>query len=184
MLVITSGVKDMQAVLNLVWDKLLPAMKPSPLAPDDEAEKKLRHALEHLSLRPQEGAATPADVSGKKYMFPANDRKLEAITLVSEGKDDDVTLVMRCDGVEQRIACGRGAWRKGRAAWGPLPLQPAAASGAWTADGTYKAKLCFYETPFIVKVALKFSGKELQLNSEANVSFGPTKESQLVGKAE
>ena len=29
---ITSGVKDMQAVLNLVWDKLLPAMKPSPLA--------------------------------------------------------------------------------------------------------------------------------------------------------
>ena len=26
---ITSGVKDMQAVLNLVWDKLLPAMKPA-----------------------------------------------------------------------------------------------------------------------------------------------------------
>ena len=27
---ITSGVKDMQGVLNLVWDKLLPAMKPDP----------------------------------------------------------------------------------------------------------------------------------------------------------
>ena len=38
---ITSGVKDMQAVLNLVWDKLLPAMKPSPLAADDESHKKL-----------------------------------------------------------------------------------------------------------------------------------------------
>src|SRR5262245_4805197 len=33
-LVITAGVKDMQAVLNLVWDKLLPALKPGPLEAD------------------------------------------------------------------------------------------------------------------------------------------------------
>ncbi len=123
---ITSGLKDMQFVLNLVWDKLLPAMKSSPLAPDDEAGKKLRHTLEHLSLRPQEGAAPAAKVSGKKYVFSANDRKLESITLLGEGTDGDVTLVARSGGVEQRIACGRGAWRKGRAAWGALPLQPAA----------------------------------------------------------
>ena len=89
-----------------------------------------------------------------------------------------------CDGVEQRIVCGRGTWRKGQAAWGSLPVQPAAASGAWTADGTFTAKLCFYETPFTVTVSLKFSGKELQYSSESNVGFGPTKEPQLVGKAE
>ncbi len=181
---ITSGVKDMQAVLNLVWDKLLPAMKPSPLPADDEARQKLEHTLKGLSLRPQEGSGSPAKVSGKKYVFPANQRKLEAITLESDGKDGAVTLVARFDGVEQRIACGRGAWQKGRVAWGSLPQQPAAASGAWTADDTFTAKLCFYETPFIVTVSLKFSGKELQYDSESNVGFGPTKESQLVGKAE
>ena len=165
---ITSGVKDMQAVLNLVWDKLLPAMKPSPLAADDEAGKKLQHALKGLSLRPQEGSGSAAKVSGKKYVFPANDRKLEAITLESEGNDGDVTLVTRCDGVEQRIACGRGAWRKGRAAWGSLPLQPAAASGAWTADGTFTAKLCFYETPFIITVTLEVlrEGTAMQFGGE------------------
>jgi CubicO group peptidase (beta-lactamase class C family) len=183
-IVITSGVKDMQAVLNLVWDKLLPAIKSSPQAPDEAAESKLDRTLKSLTLCPPKGCASPANVSGKKYVFPANGRKLEAITLQSDGKDGAVTLVTRFDGVEQRIACGRGAWQKGRAAWGPLAQQPAAASGAWTADNTFTAKLCFYETPFIVTIRLQFSGQELHCSSESNAGFGPTKESQLVGKAE
>ena len=41
---ITSGVKDMQAVLNLVWDKLLPAMNPAPLATDDDVPQEARTA--------------------------------------------------------------------------------------------------------------------------------------------
>jgi len=114
---------------------------------------------------------------------PANARKLEAITLESDGKDGAVTLVARFDGVERRIACGRGKWQKGRAAWGPLAEQPAAASGAWAEDDTFTAKLCFYETPFIVTIQLRFSGEELRYSAEANVGFGPTKESPLVGKA-
>jgi len=183
-IVITIGVKDMQAVLNLVWDKLLPAMKSSSLAPDDKATKQLEHTLQGLSLRPQEGSGSPAEVSGKKYVFPANERKLEAITLKSNGKDSAVTLVARFNGIEQRIVCGRGAWQKGRAAWGPLSEQPAAASGAWTEDDTFTAKLCFYETPFTITVSLKFAAEELCYNSQSNVGFGPTKQPQLVGKAE
>jgi CubicO group peptidase (beta-lactamase class C family) len=181
---ITSGTKNMQAILDLVWDELLPAMQPSPLPPDEDAAKKLEHALKNLSLRPPEGSGSPAKVSGKKYLFPANPRKLEAITLVSDGDDGGVTLVTRFDGVEQRIACGRGTWRTGQAAWGLLPQQPVAASGAWTADDTFTAKLCFYETPFIVTVRLRFSGKEVQCSTEANVGFGRTRESPLAGKTE
>ena len=181
---ITSGVKDMQAVLNLVWDRLLPAMKPSALPADDAACKRLAHTLKGCRCVPRKDAASPAPVWDKKYVFPANPRKLEAITLERDGKDDVVTLVTRVDGVEQRIACGHGTWRKGQAAWGLLPPQPAAASGAWTADDTFTAKLCFYETPFTITVTLKFSGKELRFGSESNVGFGPTKESPLVGKTE
>jgi CubicO group peptidase (beta-lactamase class C family) len=181
---ITGGVKDMQAVLNLVWDKLLPAMQAAPLPADDASRKKLERTLKGLSLRPAEGSGSPAKVSGKKYVFPANRRKLEAITLESNGKDGAVTLVARFDGVEQRLTCGRGTWHKGRVAWGTLPLQPAAASGAWTEDDTFMARLCFYETPFTITVSLKFSGEELRYTAEANVGFGPTKEPQLVGKAE
>ena len=95
-----------------------------------------------------------------------------------------MTLVARVNGVERRIACGRGAWQKGRAAWGRLLRQPAAASGAWTADDTFTAKLCFTETPFVVTVRLTFAGSDLRCESEANVGFGATKEPPLVGKAE
>lgn len=120
---------------------------------------------------------------GKKYVFPTNERRLEAITVESAGQDG-MTLVAQLDGVEQRIVCGDGTWQKGEAAWGSLPRQPVAASGAWTSDDTFKAMLCFYRTPFIVTVSLTFSGNEVQCNSEANVGFGPTREAKLVGKPE
>jgi CubicO group peptidase (beta-lactamase class C family) len=181
---ITSGVRDMQSVLNLVWDKLLPAMKPGPLPPDDAARASLERTLKGLALRPPQGSGTPPAVWGKRYAFPANDRKLEALTLEPGDKDGAATLVARIDGVERRIACGRGAWQRGRLAWGRLPEQPAAASGAWTADDTFTAKLCFYETPVTVTVRLTFAGAEVRCDAEANVGFGPTKDPRLVGNAE
>jgi CubicO group peptidase (beta-lactamase class C family) len=182
-IVITSGVKDMQAVLNLVWETLLPAIQPTPLPADDEASKALSHGLKRLSMRPQEGSATPAKVSGKTYTFPANDQKLEAIRLETDN-DGGVTLDVRSGGVEGRIVCGPGVWRKGRLALGQLAEQPAAASGAWTGSDTYRAKICFYETPFTRTLILKFTGDQLLYDTESNVGFGPTKPGQLVDKAE
>lgn len=186
---ITSGVRDMQAVMNLIWDKLLPAMKPSALAADDAARQKLEKTLKGLTLRPQEGNGAPAKFTGKKYLFPANDRKLEAISLDGDGANGSVTLISRLNGVEQRIVCGCGSWQKGRLtwgqlAWGQLPEQPVAASGAWTADDTFTAKLCFYETPYVVTIRMKFSDRDVQWNAESNVSFGPTKDPQLTGRVE
>jgi hypothetical protein len=183
-LAITSGVKDMQAVLNLVWDKLLPAMKSAPLPADDAAREKLERTLKVLSLRAPQGTGSPAKVSGKTFVFPANKRKLESITLTGDGKDGAVTLVARVDGVEQKIVCGCGTWQKGRMAWGTFPAQPAAASGAWTEDGTFTSKVCFYETPFTITLSLKFTGNEVSITSESNVGFGATKDPSLVGKAE
>ena len=181
---ITSGVKDMQRTLDLVWDKLLPAFKPASLPPDEESRKKLEATLKQLSLPPQQGAGTPAKVAGKKYVFEANERKLESITLENEGNDGAVILAMRFKDSEQRIECGRGAWKKGQATWNAFPRQPVAASGAWTTDDTFVAKLCFFETPSTLTLGLKFSGNEMQCNAEWNVGFGATKEAPLAGKAE
>ncbi|MDB5353465.1 MAG: dap [Planctomycetota bacterium] len=180
-IVITSGVKDMQSVLNLVWDKLLPAMKPSLQAPDEEACKTLQHTLKNLSLRPQEGSGPPAKVSGKTFVFPANPGKLEAISLDPDGKDGALTLIARIDGEERRITCGRGSWQNGRAAWGSLPAQPASASYAWTGDDTFAAKLCFYETPFTITLRLRFSGDDVLYDSRQNVGFEATRQPELKG---
>jgi CubicO group peptidase (beta-lactamase class C family) len=47
---ITADTRDMQAELNIVWDKLLPALHSAPLAPDHEAERRLKEKLSALEV--------------------------------------------------------------------------------------------------------------------------------------
>lgn len=62
---ITAGVGDMQAVLNLVWEKLLPAMKSDALPSDTATEARLAHTPQNLSLRPVPGEALPRKSSAR-----------------------------------------------------------------------------------------------------------------------
>jgi CubicO group peptidase (beta-lactamase class C family) len=179
---ITAGVRDMQAVLNLVWDKLLPAFKASALAADDESRTKLERRLKALTLRLPEAKGMAAKVENRAFVFPANDRKIESLALGITDKDGTTTLTGKIDGTERRVVCGNRTWHEGRTAWLGMAEQPAAAAGAWTADDTFTAKICFYETPFVVTVRLKFTGDEVRYESERNVGFGPGKEAPLVGK--
>ena len=48
---ITANAKDMQAQLNFVWDKLLPAFRASALPEDAEEQKKLSETIGALSIR-------------------------------------------------------------------------------------------------------------------------------------
>jgi hypothetical protein len=128
-------------------------------------------------------ARVPREASGKKFVFAPNSQKLEAFGLEFGKEGDAVTLVGKFDnGVEQRIGCGDGEWKKGRAAFGAFPEQAVAASGAWTADDTFTAQLCFPETPYLITLSLVFSADRLQFDPTWNVSFGPTKPGRLVGE--
>jgi CubicO group peptidase (beta-lactamase class C family) len=183
---ITSGVKDMQAVLNLVWDKLLPAFASGPLPADPAAVGKLKAKLAGLGMRLPEGdASSPrlAEVAARTYVFPANDQKLEAIRLVPNQQGNGLTLVTHLNGVESRLAIGIGQWAKGRGAFGSYRDEPQGAAGAWTGD-TLTVKVCAYETPFYTTIKLRFDGDRLVRDAENHVGFGPTKQPQLVGRAE
>ena len=173
----------MQAVLNLVWEKLLPGLAASALPADKVAQEKLARTLKTLSLRSPEGSSSAVlgKVIGQSYLFPANARKLESIALESK-QPDSTTIVARFNGIETRIECGHKTWKKTTAAWVFPTPQPIAASGAWTADDTFTATLALYETPFVHTVSLKFSGGEVRFVSEPNVAFGTAREPELVGK--
>jgi hypothetical protein len=187
---ITSGTRNMQGVMNLVWDKILPALQSKPLDADEASQKKLAETLAGLTLHPQLGSAAPgvaAKWSGKTFRLFTNDQKLETVALEFSGADNPVMLVTRCNGVAQRIACGKGAWVKGRMAYADFEEQPVAASGAWTADGAYTVKLSFYETPFCLTLDLKFTDDKLLFDCEYNVinaNAGPAKRPQLTGTPE
>ena len=181
---ITSGLRDMQAVLNLVWEHLLPGMKAGGALPaDGAAQDRLTKKLGSLSLPPQPGRPTTPvarQVTGQLYELPKNDDGLEAIGLET-GKETN--LVVRSGGRERRLPVGLGAWRRGGivATAGGVE-QPAAVTGAWTADDTFTVKACLYETPFCRTMSLWFTGRALLLDQEMNVAFGPTKRPQLVGR--
>jgi CubicO group peptidase (beta-lactamase class C family) len=191
---ITSGTRDMQAVMNLVWDKLLPAMQPTPLPANTVSDQKLELALTGLTLHQPQGAAPSAiaaQVSGRTYLFPTNAQNIDAVNM--EFKRKDATLVVRSLGQDYRIACGSGIWKKQRTAfnagaepWIAAPVeQPVAASGAWTADDTYTVKLAYYETPLAITLTCRFAGDRVMLlNVEYSVNFGPTNPPLLVGNAQ
>jgi len=190
---ITGGTKNLQAILNLVWDKLLPAMQTAPLPADAESDQKLERTLDGLTLHQPQGAATTAvatQVSGRTYLFPTNAENINAVTFDFKGQD--ATLVMRSLGREHRIACGSGVWKKGRTAFVAAadwrvaePVeQPVAASGAWTADDTYTVKLSYYDTPLAITLTCRFAGdRVLLLNVEYSVEFAPANPPLLVGDA-
>jgi CubicO group peptidase (beta-lactamase class C family) len=190
---ITSGTRDMQTIMNLVWDKLLSAMQPTPLPADAESDRKLTNMLAGLTLHQPWGAVTSsvaAQVSGRTYQFPTNAENIEAITM--EFKGPDATLVLRSLGQEYRITCGSGVWKKQRAAftagvepWIAAPVeQRVAASGAWTADDTYTIKLAYYETPLAITLICRFAGDHvLLLSVENSVNFDPTNPTFLIGEA-
>jgi CubicO group peptidase (beta-lactamase class C family) len=189
---INSGVRDMQRVMNLVWDKLLPEMKPGRLPEDTNARRRLEAKLKGLTVRLQTGQATStlaAKVSGRWYEFPENERGIKALAF--DFKGDAPALVVRTAAGETRTPVGFESWAKSRGGFAngleralSVPAQPLkAASGAWTADDTYTVKFVLYETPYYSTLTFKFDGERLVLDSEHNVWFGLTKQPQLTGQA-
>ena len=184
---ITSGVKDMQAVLNLIWDKLLPAFGPKRLKADAANQNKLVAKLGSLTVRPAEGAelsALRSKVFGRNFVFPANEQKLETITLTPNTSGKGVTVAIQSGGATKQFTTGYREWQKGRGSFGSYTNEPAAATSAWATDDTLVVKQCFSETPYYVTRKLRFDGSQVFYDVEANVGFRNTKQPQLVGRAE
>src|SRR5438874_5926785 len=122
-LAITSGVGDLQGVLNAAWDHLLSAMQEKPL-PASESSAELKRRLAGLTVSPPEGkptSPTASRVSGKTYRFEPNDQKIESATFTFDG--DRCTLSVRDDGGEHRLECGNAGWVKGMTSIGDASPQ-------------------------------------------------------------
>ena len=189
---INSGIKDLQAPLNVIWDRLLPALQPRALPANAAAQQQLKDKLARLEIRPAQGSAAPSlepKCFNRKYAFPDNEQKLETLTLSMADGGKTMTLTARTDGKELTVPCGYQEWKKGHApVLGDRRAQflhePTAGTFAWLANGDCVIKLCAYETPYLNTLTLKFEGDQATLESEMNVAFRETKRLRLVGKAE
>jgi CubicO group peptidase (beta-lactamase class C family) len=189
--VITSGVRNMQAVMDLVWDKLLPAMSSRRLPEDAATQRTLKAKLAGLTVRMPLGRPSTAlstTVSRRWYELPMNDRGIQAIALDLD--PGSLALLVRTSAGESRTPMGVGTWVRGRSGYASgidgflsVPATPEiAASGAWSADSVFTLKLIAPQTPFYSTLSFRFDRDRLLLDTEYNVSFGPTRLPVLEGR--
>lgn len=182
---ITSGLKDMQAVLNLVWDVLLPGIQPGKLPRNKAAHAALSARLNNLNLPLPSGEHTSQEFpkfAGKNFVFEQNAQKLESIGLES-GNARELILVTRFNGKVQRTPCGTGEWKRSRLAFANFPEKSVSAAAAWTGPDALQIRMYFDESPYRLNMALKFEGNSVEVSPEFNVMFGQTALPKLKGEA-
>ncbi len=188
-LAITSGLKDMQIPLNLVWEHLLSAMKPAALPANAAAQAELSQKLSTLALAPLTGefsSPSAARVAGKVFELAPN--RLGVKQLTFDFSETGVSVHMAGEQEPLTMVAGYGAWLLGQ---GRLPgsglhpggkAQPVCASAAWTAPDTLVISQRFVEAPFELQLCCQFGRTRVTVSPTVNVSFGPNQLPKLRGK--
>ena len=187
---ITSGTSDMQGVMNLVWQKLLPAMGDAPLEENAEDHRALEKALSALELRAPPGRpSSPLSekLSGRTYRIAPNDLGVQTIAFHFE--HGDATLETSTANGASRTAIGFASWKKGQGGFTAgmdqelsVPENPrTAARGAWSEDHVLNVKLVLYETPFSATLTFRFDRDRLQVESQQNLGFTGATRRELRG---
>jgi hypothetical protein len=185
---ITAGTRNLQGVLNVVWEKLLPALQAKAagaLPTDAAAPAKLQAKLAGLSLKHPVAIAPPplaSEIAGRRYVFPKEPFGIESVTLAGSARDGRATqLTTVVAGRREVVDLTPGTWERGEVASGPI-AGVVALSGAWTGPDTFTLDVVRYRTPFVLRHRLKFSGDQVTLVVEPNVG-GPAGK-PVVGRRE
>jgi CubicO group peptidase (beta-lactamase class C family) len=162
----TAAAADMQALLDAMWEHVVPALGTASHTGRDGEDAALARRLSRLELPPAPGtSAPPADPdtwSGAEFV-PAGGACADQPTLtrvgVAPGDDGSWRISMVEDGgrVGLRLS-GTDApcWRVDA---GPDTPVPTALSGGWTDPGTFTVEVVFLETPHRLAVTCSLASR-------------------------
>lgn len=174
-LAITSGTGDMQKVMNLAWEYLLPAMKADPLEENPEALLLLREKLEGLGINGISGTGDPAETGLKGGKYKILNKGPDGISAVSfDFEASPNTITFFGEEGEQTLQIGQEKWESGNFKNPPLVSPMVATMGGWLGPDSYRMRVIFTETPHLLDYTFTFKGKEMLMERQYNVSFGPT----------
>ncbi len=128
---ITSCLENMQSVLTVLWNELIPALGDGPLPASPVGHERLLATGAALSMRVMPDTAR-RPVPRQTFAFRANAAGIHAVAV--EANDDECALTFHTDrGVEQ-LRAGFGSHRVGVFQLTDTMAHPTAASAAWVAD--------------------------------------------------
>ncbi len=183
---ITSATPNMQALLNLVWEHLLPGLQDKPLSADASASSQLQEQLAALTLPLPSGSPTSptsARINGRTFELESNSLGAKSVAVRFAGdscKFELTTAAGRFD-----INCGIGRWVDGATSMPgtppeisemigpPVGAQSAAkvgAAGAWTDPNTFQMQWRFYGTPHHDVVTCRFDNDRVQVEFKNSIT--------------
>ena len=179
----TAGNENMQAILDLVWEHLLPAMSNQALPDNVNTQSKLARQLERLAIQPAQGKAASqmaATVSGKTYVTHNEDDESSEMTL--HFHKDTCTLIVVDDDGEHSVRCGYNGWTAGTTTFLDTEEVPIVSSGAWTADDVFRLDIRYIQTPHCLTIDFHFDEDDIRVKMRFNVNFGPLELPQAIGR--
>jgi len=179
-LAITGGMDDMQPVLNLVWEYLLPGFDPTSLPEDHQTQSHLSTRLTNLKLPMPEGSRSSGiteEISGNIYTFEANDQKFRSVCF--DFSEEGCFAQFQDERGDHIVQCGYVKWLQGNTTLIERQLNLVGCV-TWQSEDTLVMTLRFYETPFCYTLTCCFTDLSITIHVAANVWFGP-KEFQLIG---
>lgn len=146
----TGGTEEMQAVLNHLWEHLLPGL--GSTSPDTTQQAALEQRLASLALAPCAARSEPDDwAEWQGRSFPlTHPAASEPMPLES------ITVDRGVGGLEIRVSeennaltlpVGASGWRVSEPVDASGQVVPVAASGGWLDDGSLRVEVIYLETP-------------------------------------
>ncbi len=168
---ISSGLRNMQSVLDRVWEILLPAAGESA-APDPAATEAFRKeaAAWSLPVLGSEGKCLPF----RRYALAKNEPGFATLALASFEDRIELTL----DG--ETLVAGFGRRIDNRLCWRG-PERRMAASARWDSESELELLVSCCETPFQWSIRVRVDGECVTLVREENVSFRTREWPELTG---
>jgi len=168
---ITSGLHNMQSVLDRVWEVLLPAAGKSA-APDPAATEAFRKEAAAWSLPVLGSEGNPFPL--RRYALAENATGFATLALASF--DDRVELTL--DG--ETLVAGLGHRLDNHLCWRG-PKRRMAASARWNSANELELLVSCCETPYQWVIRISADDKSMKLVREENVSFRTREWPELTG---
>ena len=160
----TSGLRNMQNILDILWDVLLPAMAPAPLPPAAAAHAALSARLEQLAL------PLPADTGLRRTLHAEwllEENSIGAHRLLIDSDETLCRFTLSGDRPPLTIEADFEKWRD-------TPDSTFAAAAVWKSADELHIQTANYATPFLYTFIFRFDGAEIQLERRTNLYFMTT----------
>ncbi len=172
---ITSETSDMQDVMNLVWEHLLPALKEDKTATGKKARRDLQKQLKNQAITVSPAGTSPiiSSMSGKNFVLEANEEGIKEISFRFKNKQAVVTIAN--GEYTDELALKTGKWtygavhKRGPSLTGTIPpfdgipVFKVAATYQWRDEHTLLLTIRYIESPHTETFVCTFENNNLLL---------------------